>query len=56
MTKDEAFRILELAKGWNVGQRSFALAWRGERTLEDDVLDAKRETVRKAWEVVRGEQ
>jgi hypothetical protein len=52
MTKDEAWKIVESLKGWNVGQKSMSLAFRGDRTAEDDVLDAKRAALAEAWLVI----
>ena len=53
MTKDEARWTIEQCKGWNTGQKSMTHAFGGPRTTEDDVLDAKRAALKKAWEVVR---
>lgn len=52
MTKEEAFKIIESCRGWNSGQMSISLAFGGPRTSEDDVLDAKREALTRAWKVV----
>lgn len=55
MTKEEALRIIEACKGWNTSQRSWSLCWRGVRTAEDDILDAKRAALAEAWRVVNSE-
>ena len=52
MTKDEAWRIIEECRNWNSGQRSIPAAFNGVRTAEDDVLDARRTALKKAWETV----
>ena len=49
MTREEALQIIDRCKGWNYGQKSVSLAFNGERTPEDDVLDARREALRAAW-------
>lgn len=43
MTKEECLEILDRYRNWNAGQTSVRLAFHGERTKEDDVLDARRE-------------
>lgn len=53
MTKDEAWKIIEECKGWNADQQSISLALGGARTILDDALDAKREALKKAWEVLQ---
>jgi hypothetical protein len=52
MTKGEAWRIIEECRGWNSGQTSVSLAFTGNRTAEDDALDARRQALREAWRVV----
>lgn len=52
MNKEEAWKIIESCKGWNSGQKSTSLAFNGVRNDEDDVLDARREALAKAWKVV----
>ena len=52
MTKQEAWEIIKENRNWNSGQKSVSLAFNGVRTKEDDILDAKRETLEKAWKVV----
>ena len=54
MTKEEAWKIIEECRGWNAGQKSVSLAFGGERTSFDDLLDAKRGALAEAWRVVRG--
>lgn len=60
MTKDEAWEIIRECRGWNHGQKSVSLAFRGIRTAEDDVLDARRDALKQAWrtlgEPTTGEQ
>lgn len=48
LTKEECFRILELYRGWNLGQKSISHAFGGPRTPEDDVLDSRRALIRAA--------
>jgi hypothetical protein len=55
MTKEEAREIIGLCAGWNAGQTSVSLAFNGQRTAEDDVLDARRAALAKAWEVLAGD-
>jgi len=52
MTKEEAWKIIELCRNWNTGQKSTTFAFHGIRTDEDDYLDARRVALKKAWEVV----
>ena len=52
MTKEEAWKIIEECRGWNVGQKSASLCFSGVRTEEDDALDAKRSALAQAWTVV----
>lgn len=52
MTKEDAWKIIEECRKWNNGQKSVSLAFNGVRTLEDDILDARRAALKKAWEVV----
>jgi hypothetical protein len=56
MTKEEAWKIIQELKCWNTGQVSHSKAWGGPRTPEDDLLDARRETLAKAWKVVGEDQ
>ena len=51
MTKGEAWRIIQECSNWNHGKKSVSLAFNGIRTVEDDILDVKRETLKKAWKV-----
>jgi hypothetical protein len=52
MNLEEAKEIVKECRNWNAGQTSVRLAFNGTRTAEDDVLDAKRTALRKAWEVI----
>jgi hypothetical protein len=52
MTKEEAWKIIDACKNWNTGQKSVSLIFDKRRTAEDDVLDAKRASLKKAWEVI----
>lgn len=52
MTREEAWKIIEECRGWNTSQKSSSWVCRGERSAEDDVLDAKRASLAKAWKVV----
>ena len=52
MTKEEAWKIVEECRDWNAGQMSYSFIVFGERTTEDDVFDAKRAALKKAWEVI----
>ena len=52
MTKEEAKWVVEQCRGWNTSQTSVSLAMKGKRTAEDDVLDQKRKTLLKAWEIL----
>jgi hypothetical protein len=45
MTRAEAVEVLKLWNRWNEGQTSVSLAFRGERTMEDDLLDERRRTI-----------
>lgn len=56
MTKEEAWRIIEECRGWNAGQRSCSYTFNGERTVEDDMLDAKRTALTEAWKRVKEEK
>jgi hypothetical protein len=55
MTREEAERVVEACRGWNTGQRSVSLAMGGARTDEDDLLDARRAALTRAWRVLAGE-
>ena len=54
LSREDALLIIEACRGWNTGQTSASLAFTGKCTDEDDVLDAKRETLRQAWLTLRG--
>lgn len=45
MTRDEALKLLDLYRNWNVGQKSVTLAISGQRTAEDDIFDKRREAI-----------
>lgn len=55
MTKDEAWKIIAECRHWNEGQRSVSAAFGGPRTAEDDVLDARRAALTRAWKVVNAD-
>lgn len=52
MILEEAKKIVEECQNWSAGQKSVSLAFNGLRTAEDDILDAKRAALKKAWEVI----
>ena len=52
MTKDEAWRVIEECRNWNVGQQSMSRAFGGPRTSDDDVYDARRFALELAWRAV----
>lgn len=52
MTKDEAQKIIDDCKGWNIEQKSCSYAFQGVRTKADDAYDAKRDALRAAWRVI----
>jgi hypothetical protein len=45
--------VIEQNRTWNSGQTSVSLAFNGQRTKEDDMLDERRATLAEAWRVVR---
>jgi hypothetical protein len=47
LTKEDCFRILELYRNWNTGQKSSTLVMTGGRTEEDDILDARRRLLKR---------
>jgi hypothetical protein len=49
MTKDEAFRFLEMYRNWNVGQKGFS-------DDENVVLDERRKTMIHSYKVIRGSE
>jgi hypothetical protein len=49
MNRAEALEIIDRCKGWNSSQRSWSLASGGPRMPEDDLFDARRETLTAAW-------
>jgi len=51
MTKDEAWKVIDACKGWNVSQESFS-ANADTRKLETEIFNARRKALAKAWEVV----
>lgn len=51
--KDDAFRVIELYRGWNVGQKSMSLALGGARELEDDIYDERRKLLAEALRVIQ---
>jgi hypothetical protein len=51
MNKDEAWKIIESCKGWNVGQQSILFS-PAARDAENKVYDARREALTAAWKVV----
>jgi hypothetical protein len=53
VTREEAFRVLDLYRNWNFGQRSVALANRMPRTAEDDLYDERRALILKATKVLK---
>jgi len=52
MTKDEAWKIIDSCVRWNTGQKSVSAAFGGPRTVEDDLLDARRDALVSAWKTV----
>lgn len=52
LTKEESFKILELYKSWNVGQKSISKSFGGAHTEEDNIYDKRRELIKKAYEVL----
>jgi hypothetical protein len=52
MTKEEAWKIIEACRDWNIGQKSMSLAFGGPRVPEDDILDAKKIALKEAWKIV----
>ena len=52
MDRIEAWKIIEECRNWNPGCSSVSLAFYGKRTKEDDVLDAKREALKRAYLVI----
>jgi len=52
MTKDEAREIIQTLKGWNKSQKSLSYAFDGIRVPEDDIYDAQRAALAKAWKVL----
>lgn len=52
MNEAQAWEIIRECKNWNTTQTSVKLAFDGIRTPEDDMLDAKRLALTKAWKVV----
>ena len=56
MTVEEAWKVVDACKGWNISQKSVRHAFGGPRTAEDDVLDARRAALKKAWETIEAQQ
>ena len=56
MTRKEAIELLELYRNWNTGQTSVCAALGGERTAEDDLLDARRAMLKRATELLTSEE
>lgn len=56
MTKEDAFRFLELYKGWNTSHKSLHLVCNGVRDAEDDIFDERRKTMVEALRVIRDER
>ena len=52
MSKYWAWKTIEECHGWNTGQTSSSFATTGKRTPEDDLLDARRTTLTKAWQAI----
>lgn len=52
MTSTEAVKVIEACRGWNIEQKSVSLVLKGIRTAEDDLLDARREALLKAWKTL----
>ena len=52
MTKDEAREIIQTLKGWNKSQKSLSYAFDGVRVPEDDIYDAQRAALAKAWKTI----
>ena len=52
MTRDEAEKVLDRYKNWNHGQKSIGLLFNGQRTAEDDILDARRAVILKATRIL----
>ena len=55
MTHAEALRVIELCRGWNSEQKSVSLVFRGIRTNEDEIYDARRAALRAAWKRLAAE-
>jgi hypothetical protein len=51
MTKDEAFRILDIYSNWNTGQQSIS-----GNPLEREVFAERLKTITMAYRVIRGEE
>lgn len=52
MTREEAIKIIELYKYWNIGQKSVGHAFGGTKNTEDEIYDARRNLIKKAYEVL----
>jgi hypothetical protein len=52
MKREEAIELLKMYRNWNEGQLSVSLAFKGIRTAEDDVLDARRKMLIEASRVL----
>ena len=52
MTRDEAFRVLEIYNGWNLSQTSIANATDGTREAEDTIFTLRRQLIKKATETL----
>lgn len=50
--RDQALDIIKMFSTWNTGQKSISHAFGGPRTSEDDIYDARRKLILKAYEVL----
>ena len=55
MTIEDAKFIIEENRNWNTAQKSYSFICKGILTLEDDVFDARRKALIKAWELLSRE-
>jgi hypothetical protein len=56
MTREEALEIVDRLRNWNTSQQSCSRAFGGKRTPEDDIYDARRAALAKAWKVLGEEE
>lgn len=55
MDSADALAILDRFKRWNHGQKSVGHAFGGPRTDEDDLYDARRALIKKAYAVLNAD-